>query len=837
MNKEKIKEIFSQIYFNLIILGVFVIMSILCVCSLRLAMIENAKRMGTALSQSYSIEEELNMIAYETLIKQGTDFIDVAKGHMRNTEKWLTEYLMSIRNMNPEIDVEPYVVIDGNLVVVEKFKGMETYDYTKAIWYQDAIKADGQIIYTDIYQDYATGKPMITIAKKCQNSDTVMAFDIFPENFAVVDNAQILPAKSYYFLCDSKKNLLYYKTDMDVAEEELQAYVKELTTKITEGKMDYAESYVYNPEEEKRAVYYNVSENGWMSIVTIPYQWLMQDLYTIAISYFVIFVIFLLIAVLMSARQMVMNRDMMQTNETVQILGNSYYALYRINFVDGRYEMIKTTDAVKEYLEPEGDYDELLRVLGDLVEPTTYLKFVESFSMENIRKLVSEKVGEYGGTMLRKFDNTYKWVDARLLFDPSLNTKEVVLCFRDMNEEKQQQLQQMRLLKTSLESARQSEESRNRFFFRMSHDMRTPLNAIVGLSELAQNYVQNPERMKEYLSKIHISSKQLMELINDILEISRLEHGNIALEEDVFDLRACLRNSAKLFYDQAEREYKNFSVDFDITDSQVLGDEMRVTQIINNLLSNAFKFTSEGGYIKLLVKEMEHAEYTTYQMVVSDTGCGMTPEYLEKIFEPYERETFHAKNIPGTGLGMPIVKNLVSLMGGQISVESAVNQGTTCTITIPFETIAVQQQNDAEDTYQHDSEILRGKRILLAEDNEINMEITVEILQMNGIEVMKAWNGFEAVEKFGKSEPYYFDAVLMDMQMPELDGCEAAKTIRNMQRPDAQTVPIIAVTANAFAEDLAATTAAGMNAHISKPIDIAVLCSTLVEFTKNQQKP
>lgn len=836
MNKEKIKEIFSQVYFNLIILGVFVIMSILCVCSLRLAMIENAKRMGTALSQSYFIEEELNMIAYETLIEQGTDFIDVVAERDQKPEKWLQEYLMSIRRMNEEIDVEPYVVMDGNIIMAEHLAEIEGYDYTKTIWYQEAVKANGKIIYTDVYKDFVTGKPMITIAKKCEKSDTVIAFDVFPENFAVVANAQILPTKSYYFLCDSKKNLLYYKTDMDVAEEELQSYVKELTTQIQKGNMDYAASYVYNPEQEKRAVYYNMSENGWMSIVSIPYKWLMQDLYTIAISYFVIFVIFLLIAVLMSAKQMVMNHDMMKTNETIQILGNSYYALYRIDFENNKYEIIKTTDSVREYLDNEGDYDELLRVLGDLVEPTTYLKFVESFSMENIRKLVSQKVGDYGGTMLRKFNGTYKWVDARLLFDPSLNTKEVVLCFRDMNEEKQQQLQQMRLLKTSLESARQSEESRNRFFFRMSHDMRTPLNAVVGLSELAQNYVENPEKMKKYLSKIHISSKQLMELINDILEISRLEHGNITLEQDTFDLRNCLRNSAKLFYDQAEREYKNFSVDFDMGDHLVIGDEMRVIQIVNNLLSNAFKFTSEGGDIKLRVKEVEHGDYTQYQVIVSDTGCGMTPEYLQKIFEPYERETFHAKNIPGTGLGMPIVKNLVSLMGGQISVESVVNKGTTCTITIPFETIEADVKEEMDDTYQHDADVLKGKRILLAEDNEINMEITVEILQMNGIEVVKAWNGFEAVEKFGKSAPYHFDAVLMHMQMPELDGCEAARTIRKMQRPDAQTVPIIAVTANAFAEDLVATTAAGMNAHISKPIEISVLCSTLVELTKKQTK-
>ena len=829
MIKEKIKEIFSQIYFTLIILVVFVVMSVLCVSSLRLAMIDNATRMGTALSRSYSIEEELKMTAYETLIEQGTDFIDVVLQENDDPEKWLREYLISIRNMGEGISVEPYVAIDGRIILATRSENIDDYDYRQAKWYQDAIKADGEIIYTDVYRDTATGKSMITIAKKCEHSNSVMGFDIFPENFAVVDNAQLLPPKSYYFLCDSNKNLLYYKADMEVAEEDLQQYVKDLTTQISEGRMDNADSYVYNPEQEKRAVYYNTSDNGWMSIVTIPYHWLIQDLYTIAFSYIMIFIIFLLIAILMSIKQTIMNRDMTKTNETIRILGNSYYAIYRIDFINARYEIIKTSDYVREYLDNEGEYEELLRVICDLIEPTTYQQFVESFSMENIRKLVSEKIGDYGGAILRKFNGAYKWVDARLLFDESLSTKEAVLCFRDMNEEKQQELQQMNLLKTSLESARQSEESRNRFFFRMSHDMRTPLNAIVGLSELAKNHVQNPEKIEEYLSKINISSKQLMDLINDILEISRLEHGNITLDENVFCLRDCVMNSAKLFYDQAEREYKNFIVDLELEDKQIVGDNSRLTQIINNLLSNAFKFTNEGGTIKLLVKEVEYGEYTKYQLSVSDTGCGMTSEFLEKIFEPYERETFHAKNVPGTGLGMPIVKNLVSLMGGQISIESAVDKGTTCTVILPFETI-MEETEEVEEVYV-DEGTLTGKKILLVEDNEINMEIAAEILQMNGMQVTKAWNGLEAVEEFEKSEPYYFDAVLMDMQMPKMGGCEATRVIRKMKRPDAKTMPIIAVTANAFAEDLAATTAAGMNAHISKPIEFSILCRTLEEWT------
>ena len=274
-----------------------------------------------------------------------------------------------------------------------------------------------------------------------------------------------------------------------------------------------------------------------------------------------------------------------------------------------------------------------------------------------------------------------------------------------------------------------------------------------------------------------------------------------------------------------------------MTHRRVIGDPFRVTQLLNNLLSNAFKFTEAGGEIKLKVSQVENQEYAKYKIIVSDTGLGMSEEFLEKLFEPYARETrFSARKIVGTGLGMSIVKSLVDQMEGHINVESELGKGTTFTLILPFETADEKEETntvlEAEETDISFS--LAGRKILLAEDNEINMELATEILSMHGVEIVQAWNGKEAADIFCSSDEYSFDAILMDMQMPEMDGCEAAKLIRSSGRADAESIPIIAVTANAFAEDIAATAEAGMNAHISKPIDFKILCDTLEKLIEEK---
>ena len=496
-------------------------------------------------------------------------------------------------------------------------------------------------------------------------------------------------------------------------------------------------------------------------------------------------------------------------------------------------EMIKGSDYIRKRIPKKGDYQLFLDEAAAIIEENAYMEFKQSFSIENVKKLVKRRVRDYGGDFLRLFNDEYRWVNVRLLFDESLSQGEVVICFREIDEEKQVQLHHMALMENALDKARKNEESQNRFFSTMSHDMRTPLNAIIGLTELAEKSSGNVKQTAEYLTKINTASHQLLTLINDLLEISRLEQGKIDLNREPFDIRACVESCAEIFRAQAGREKKQFHLSFDLQNPVVLGDSSRITQILNNLISNAVKYSDEGDSITVRVRQMGSQKIKKYQFIISDTGRGMTPEFLDKLFEPYEREVrFGAKGIAGTGLGMPIVKSLVSQMDGQITVESRLGEGSTFMVTLSLESVEKQKSAAGKERSQKEKEILQlaGKRILVAEDNDVNMEIATEILEMHDIKVSQAWNGREAVESFSQSPEGYFDAILMDMQMPEMDGCQAARAIRAMNRTDARTIPILAVTANAFAEDIAATTEAGMDAHISKPIDFSVLYQTLAEL-------
>ena len=293
-----------------------------------------------------------------------------------------------------------------------------------------------------------------------------------------------------------------------------------------------------------------------------------------------------------------------------------------------------------------------------------------------------------------------------------------------------------------------------------------------------------------------------------------------------------MEDNAAAFRELARKEDRDFTVELELTDAQVEGDPFKLGQILGNLLSNAFKYSRPGDRVRLTVKQFDFQQHSKYQFTVEDTGIGMSEQFLEHIFDPYARETrFAAQTVTGTGLGMPIVKSLVQRMSGEITVESVLGKGSRFTVTLPMEAVreegAAQAEAPAEETVD-----LNGRRALLAEDNELNMEIAVELLTMHGVEVLQARDGAEAVSLFQKSPPYAVDAVLMDMQMPVMDGCEAARAIRALDRPDAASVPIIAVTANAFAEDIARTTEAGMNGHISKPIDFALLCRTLARLVK-----
>ena len=838
MERAERRALHRRMRLPLVAFAALTLLTLAGILLIRTALLRNAREAGTALSASCAAEEEGRLSVYETLLNFGVASLDsrLAAGESREEIRdFVGMYFRRVDSVLGSGVVDPYVVLDGEILAANPWEGDAEYDYASAPWYGQARLAEGRVIFTDVYTGAVYGRPVVTAAQSCAQYGAVMAFDILPEHLSF--EAAELKEEESFFLCDGKGTAVYQKTALELPQEEVQAYLTSLVERISSGELEGGGA-VRDMDGRRRAVYYTRLDNGWYSIVPVPYGVILGELWQVGWALLLMFAVSLLALFALARREQHLGERARRANETAQVLGNTYYALYRVNYERETYEMIKGSDYVRSRIPAFGPYGELLRTAGEVVETEAFRDFTKSFSCENIRQLVDRQVSDYGGEFLRRFGGEYRWVSVRVLFDSALEAQEVVLCFREVEREKERQLQERRLLEDALQLAKQNEQSKQAFFRNMSHDMRTPLNAILGSSELARQHLDEPQRAAGYLDRIDSSGRYLLGLINDILEMARMEHGQVRLESRPFDLRKCVDDCLAAFRIQAGREGKALRENFAAGPETVVGDERRIQQILNNLLSNAFKFTPAGGEITLSVRQTEPGEYGRYEFAVADTGIGMSPEFLRRIFEPYAREMrFGDRAASGTGLGMSITRSLAALMGGEIQVESEPGKGSRFTVVLPLPSAEPGQAEPAAEAAARAAArpdagafTLEGLSLLLAEDNEINMEITTEMLAARGVRVAQAFDGAEAVELFRQSAPFAFDAVLMDMQMPGLDGCAAARQIRALPRADAQSVPIIAVTANAFAEDVAATAAAGMDAHISKPIDFKKLAQALEQL-------
>ena len=420
-----------------------------------------------------------------------------------------------------------------------------------------------------------------------------------------------------------------------------------------------------------------------------------------------------------------------------------------------------------------------------------------------------------------------------------------IFCFwgyrADLAHRKQEQEKDEKYKAELLRAAKKAEaanEAKTEFLQRMSHDIRTPINGICGMIDVADHYAEDMKKQTECRAKIKEASHLLLELINEVLDMSKLESDEVILEEIPFNLNSISEEILGVIEQMAtEQNIRILWEEKEVTHWNLIGSPVHVKRTLMNILSNAVKYNKENGYVYISCREIpsKQTAMTTLEFVCRDTGIGMTEAFQKRIFEPFAQEHAGSRTkFAGTGLGMPITKKLVEKMGGTISFESKEGTGTTFVIRIPFRIDT--DRKDRTETEEKTETSIQGLHVLLTEDNELNMEIAEFVLQNEGAVVTKAWNGQKAVDIFRKSRPGEFDAILMDIMMPVMNGYEAAKMIRSLDREDAKVIPIVAMTANAFTEDKMRAKEAGMDEHIAKPVDGKLLVKAINELVKHNQE-
>ena len=479
----------------------------------------------------------------------------------------------------------------------------------------------------------------------------------------------------------------------------------------------------------------------------------------------------------------------------------------------------------------------------------------EHTDSQHIFHLKNEGTGGYGIMLKQRDYYIYTYLpDTEVFRNLPLSVTAVVFlyllifgifCFwgyrADLAHRKQEKEKDEKYKAELLRAAKKAEaanEAKTEFLQRMSHDIRTPINGICGMINVADHYADNMEKQTECRAKIKKTSHLLLELINEVLDMSKLESDEVVLEDIPFNLNSIFEEILGVIeHMAAEQNIRIIWEEKEVTHWNLIGSPVHVKRILMNILSNAVKYNKENGYVYISCREIpsKQTAMTTLEFVCRDTGIGMTEAFQKRIFEPFAQEHAGSRTkFAGTGLGMPITKKLVEKMGGTISFESKEGTGTTFVIRIPFQIDA--DMKDRNETEEKTETSIQGLHVLLTEDNELNMEIAEFVLQNEGAVVTKAWNGQKAVDIFRKNRPGEFDAILMDIMMPVMNGYEAAKMIRSLDREDAKVIPIIAMTANAFTEDKMRAKEAGMDEHIAKPVDGKLLVKVINELVKRNQR-
>ena len=528
-----------------------------------------------------------------------------------------------------------------------------------------------------------------------------------------------------------------------------------------------------------------------------------------------------------------LGKQVKEAHQALNALSTAYYHVSSLDLKTKKIELVKRSRKIDMDIQGNvADWDTQFEVIKGIIAEQFVQKYIDFFDVQTMAaRLHNKKSMSYE---FKKKDGA--WFLSMVVpqnYDEDGNVTSVLIANRDVTEEKLRELKQEEELQEAKAKAENASEAKSSFLFNMSHDIRTPMNAIIGYAELASRHLNDTEKLNRYLETIQVCGKQLLSLLGNVLNLARIENNKVEMEYTVSNVHENIGNCVAMFQQQTENKNQTLSLEEHIIYPYVYMDAPHVSEICLNILSNAVKYTNAGGMISCNVTQTscEKEGWCNMVITISDNGIGMSEEFQKHIFENFERErNTTACRIDGNGIGMGITKKLVDLMHGTIEVKSKQGEGSIFIVTIPCRKASEENALVKKDTHLQNHGCLKESRILLAEDNEINAEVATELLKEEGCIVEVANDGVSCIDMIEKADADYYKMILMDIQMPVMNGYDATIAIRNLNNPKKARIPIIAMTANAFAEDAKKALSVGMNDHVAKPIDMNILVPAMMKY-------
>ena len=992
MNKNKKMSLIRKMRNNILVLSAFILVVVFCTIILRRNLWSNTNQMGLSLVENCTASEQSGINACEVVLEIGTNYIEQREQEdisIEELREGLYPFMDGLIDTYGEENIQIYGKTFYATEIVSndpELRELAKYNFLEAGYYQEAVAADGEIYISPVYTDYATGLPVITLCKVVPATGSYLAIDLKPSFFESMNEKLVLPEDSSYYLVDEQGILVYYKSCWNYDGEKFQELVDSYIESAGQnGNNSQVLENLIPMDGIVRNVYFHHMDNGWTGILTIPKNQILSG----SDTFYYICAVLIIVGIAVFVFQLFREYGNQKRNQALEGEKSKMEAQARVyqNAMDSTaracraiyYIYLKDNicDTVYPHYEEgtkrEPFDDKIAKSMHDGIIAEEHIELVREFlNVDNIRqKLADRDHMELQFERKKQDGEGYEWCSIAITVaeKEAGELSAITIAIRSIDDMIRREETQKEMLAQAVERAEAANHAKSDFLSRMSHDIRTPMNAILGMTSVATMHIDEKERVLDALEKITISGKHLLGLINEVLDMSRIESGKVSLTEGPFNLSDTIESLLTVF--RSQMDLKGLALNAGIAKLEhenVVGDEQHLQQIFMNIMGNAVKFTPSGGKISIHIEEKPSNidGYGCYEFTFEDTGIGMEPDYIQKIFEPFSRAAdSRTGKIEGTGLGMSIAVNIARMMRGNIKVESELGKGSKFTVIVylklddmtaadlaVYNGLHVLVVDDEETACESSCEMLRslgmeaeyvfsgeealerisaedgkrftvvildwkmpgkdgvettkdirrvmgddisiiiqsaydwadieaealdagvdafigkplfksrlvrvlrealgldheekvspletygqqdftGRRVLLVEDNEINIEVAKELLGMVGIQVEMAMNGQLAVDAVSEKEPGYFDLIFMDIQMPVMNGYEAAKAIRAFGREDLEKIPIVAMTADAFAEDIRKAEEAGMNDHISKPVDIERLQEALRKWITN----